>query len=145
MAEIEPFHVMLIIARAKELEAQGRNIVNMVVGEPDFPIAPLVQQAGIRVLQAGHLHYTPALGITPLREAISAWYRTRYGVRGAGVARNRHDRVVGCAAAHDGRAARSGRSGAAGRSGLSVQPSLRARAWMASRSAFQSAPAPLIS
>ncbi|HYL18920.1 MAG TPA: pyridoxal phosphate-dependent aminotransferase [Burkholderiales bacterium] len=80
MAEIEPFHVMLIIARAKELEAQGRSIVNMVVGEPDFPIAPLVQQEGIRVLQAGHLHYTPALGITPLREAISAWYRTRYGV-----------------------------------------------------------------
>jgi aspartate/methionine/tyrosine aminotransferase len=80
MAEIEPFHVMLIIARAKELEAQGRTIVNMVVGEPDFPIAPLVQRESIRVLQAGHLHYTPALGITPLREAISAWYHTRYGV-----------------------------------------------------------------
>jgi aspartate/methionine/tyrosine aminotransferase len=80
MAEIEPFHVMLIIARAKELEAQGRSIVNMVVGEPDFPIAPLVQQESIRVLQGGHLHYTPALGIAALREAISTWYRTRYGV-----------------------------------------------------------------
>jgi aspartate/methionine/tyrosine aminotransferase len=78
MADIEPFHVMQIIARAKELEAQGRKIVNMVVGEPDFPIAPLVRDAGIRVLEAGHLHYTPALGITPLREAISGWYRTRY-------------------------------------------------------------------
>ena len=80
MADIEPFHVMQVIARAKELEAQGRTIVNMVVGEPDFPIAPLVQQAAMRVLEAGHLHYTPALGITPLREAISNWYRERYGV-----------------------------------------------------------------
>lgn len=78
MADIEPFHVMQIIARAKQLEAQGRQIVNMVVGEPDFPIAPLVRDAGIRVLEAGHLHYTPALGITPLREAISGWYRERY-------------------------------------------------------------------
>jgi aspartate/methionine/tyrosine aminotransferase len=80
MADIEPFHVMQIIARAKALEAQGHSIVNMVVGEPDFPIAPLVRDAGLRVLEAGHLHYTPALGITPLREAISRWYRTRYDV-----------------------------------------------------------------
>ncbi len=78
MADIEPFHVMQIIARAKELEAQGRKIVNMVVGEPDFPIAPLVRDAAMRVLEAGHLHYTPALGTTPLREAISGWYRARY-------------------------------------------------------------------
>jgi aspartate/methionine/tyrosine aminotransferase len=81
MADIEPFHVMVIIARAKELEAQGRSIVNMVVGEPDFPIPPLVRDAGMRVLEAGHLHYTPSLGVTPLREAISSWYETRYGVR----------------------------------------------------------------
>jgi aspartate/methionine/tyrosine aminotransferase len=81
MADIEPFHVMQIIARAKALEAQGRSIVNMVVGEPDFPVAPLVRDAALRVLETGHLHYTPALGITPLREAVSAWYRTRYDVQ----------------------------------------------------------------
>ena len=81
MAEIEPFHVMQIIARAKALEAQGRSIVNMVVGEPDFPTAPLVRDAALRVLEAGHVHYTPALGITPLREAISNWYQTRYGLQ----------------------------------------------------------------
>jgi len=40
-----------------------------------------VRDAALRVLEAGHLHYTPALGITPLREAISAWYRTRYDVQ----------------------------------------------------------------
>jgi aspartate/methionine/tyrosine aminotransferase len=81
MADIEPFHVMQIIARAKALEAEGRSVVNMVVGEPDFPIAPLVRDAAMRVLETGHLHYTPALGITPLREAISKWYRTRYDVQ----------------------------------------------------------------
>ena len=81
MADIEPFHVMQIIARAKALEAQGRSIVNMVVGEPDFPVAPLVRDAALRVLETGHLHYTPALGITPLRDAISGWYRTRYDVQ----------------------------------------------------------------
>jgi aspartate/methionine/tyrosine aminotransferase len=81
MADIEPFHVMQIIARAKALEAQGRSIVSMVVGEPDFPIAPLVRDAAIRLLETGHVHYTPALGITPLREAISSWYSRRYGVQ----------------------------------------------------------------
>jgi len=81
MADIEPFHVMQIIARAKALEAQGRSIVSMVVGEPDFPVAPLVRDAAMRLLEAGHVHYTPALGITPLREAISSWYSRRYGVQ----------------------------------------------------------------
>ena len=80
MADIEPFHVMQIIARAKALEAEGRSIVSMVVGEPDFPVAPLVRDAALRVLKGGHVHYTPALGITHLREAISRWYQTRYAV-----------------------------------------------------------------
>ena len=80
MQEIEPFHVMQLIARARALEAQGRTIVNMVVGEPDFPLAPAVQAAAMRVLESGRLSYTPALGIMPLREAIAAWYRTRYGL-----------------------------------------------------------------
>src|SRR6476620_1753421 len=80
MADIEPFHVMQLIARARELEAQGRVIVNMVVGEPDFPLAPAIQAAAMRVLEQGRLSYTPALGITSLREAIARWYRTRYGI-----------------------------------------------------------------
>lgn len=80
MADIEPFHVMQLIARARQLEAQGREIVNMVVGEPDFPLAPAVKEAAMRVLEVGRLSYTPTLGITPLREAIAQWYQTRYGV-----------------------------------------------------------------
>ncbi len=80
MADIEPFHVVVLIARAKELEASGRSIVNMVVGEPDAPVADGIAQAGIRAIQAGHVRYTAGLGMPPLRDAIAGWYRTRYGV-----------------------------------------------------------------
>ena len=64
MADIEPFHVVDLITRAKALEAQGRTIVNMVVGEPDEPVAAPIAEAGIRAIQSGHVHYTPGLGTT---------------------------------------------------------------------------------
>ena len=80
MREIEPFHVMEILARAKALEAQGRDIVHMEIGEPDFPTPRLVCDAGIRALEHGELFYTPALGIPKLREAIAGFYQTRYGI-----------------------------------------------------------------
>jgi aspartate/methionine/tyrosine aminotransferase len=52
----------------------------MVVGEPDAPTPPLIAEAGICAIQAGRVAYTQSLGITELRDAISKWYRTRYGV-----------------------------------------------------------------
>ena len=55
MEGIEPFHVMALISRAKELEAQGRTISNMVVGEPDAPTPALIAEAGIRAIQAGRV------------------------------------------------------------------------------------------
>jgi aspartate/methionine/tyrosine aminotransferase len=79
MRGIEPFHVMEILARAKALEAQGRDIVHLEIGEPDFPTAQPICDAGIRALQQGEIFYTPALGIPALREAIAAFYQTRYG------------------------------------------------------------------
>lgn len=80
IADIEPFHVMALIARARELEQQGRTVANMVVGEPDAPTPPLIAEAGIRAIEAGRVGYTQSLGITPLREAIAGWYRTRYDI-----------------------------------------------------------------
>jgi aspartate/methionine/tyrosine aminotransferase len=80
MREIEPFHVMVLLARAQALEAQGRDIVHLEIGEPDFPTPRPVCEAGIRALEQGELYYTPALGIPQLREAIAASYKTRYGV-----------------------------------------------------------------
>ena len=80
MAEIEPFHVMALLARARELEAQGRSIVHMEIGEPDFPTPEPVLRAGARALEKGDLHYTPTPGLPELRRAIAAYYRSRYGV-----------------------------------------------------------------
>ncbi len=80
LAGVAPFHVMELLARARELEAQGRNIVHMEIGEPDFPTAKPICDAGIRVIETGNLFYTPALGLPALREAIARFYQTRYGV-----------------------------------------------------------------
>ena len=78
--DIAPFHVMELLARARELEAQGRSIVHMEIGEPDFPTPEPVCKAGIAALARGELFYTPALGLPQLREAIAGFYRSRYGV-----------------------------------------------------------------
>jgi len=80
MAEIEPFHVMALLARARELEAQGRSIIHLEIGEPDFATPEPVIRAGMRALERGETHYTATPGLPRLREAISGWYRSRYGV-----------------------------------------------------------------
>jgi aspartate/methionine/tyrosine aminotransferase len=80
MAEIEPFHVMELMARAKALEAQGRNIIHMEVGEPDFPTPQTIIDAAQRFIAGGQVFYTHALGLPQLREAIAGFYATRYGV-----------------------------------------------------------------
>lgn len=74
MTDIQPFHVMDILARARALEALGRDIVHMEIGEPDFPTAAPIVEAGIAALRAGHTNYTPALGLPALRVAIARSY-----------------------------------------------------------------------
>jgi aspartate/methionine/tyrosine aminotransferase len=80
MAGIEPFHVVALVTRAKALEAQGRDIVNLVIGEPDFPTPRPIVEGGIEALRANRIGYTPSLGTPALREALAGWYRERYGV-----------------------------------------------------------------
>ncbi|GAB4359329.1 MAG: pyridoxal phosphate-dependent aminotransferase [Gammaproteobacteria bacterium] len=80
MADIQPFHVMDLLARARQLESEGRSIVHMEIGEPDFVTPRPIVEAGRRALADGRTHYTPALGIDPLREAIAAHYQQQYGV-----------------------------------------------------------------
>ncbi len=80
MAQIAPFHVMELMARARALEAEGRSIVHLEVGEPDFATADPILEAARRFLGGGHVHYTAALGLHQLREAISGFYHTRYGL-----------------------------------------------------------------
>lgn len=80
MADIEPFHVMDLLARARALEAEGRDIVHMEIGEPDFVTPAPIREAAKQALDAGKTHYTPAVGLPALREAISGFYRDEYGV-----------------------------------------------------------------
>lgn len=80
MAEIRPFQVMALLARAKELEAQGQDIVHMEIGEPDFLTPGPVVEAAQQVLAEGDIRYTPATGLPALRQAVADAYAERYGV-----------------------------------------------------------------
>ncbi len=80
MADIEPFHVMDLLARAQALEATGRDIIHMEIGEPDFVTPAPIREAAKQALDAGKTHYTPAVGLPALREVISNFYQTEYGI-----------------------------------------------------------------
>ena len=79
-ARIEPFHVMELVKRAAALQATGRPVIHMSIGEPDFTAPPPVIAAMEQAAREGRTGYTPALGIEPLRRAIADDYRDRYGV-----------------------------------------------------------------
>ena len=72
---IAPFHVMELVKKAAVLEQQGRHIIHMGIGEPDFTAPPSVVAAATRAMTDGRLQYTSSTGIPALREAISAHYR----------------------------------------------------------------------
>lgn len=78
--DIEPFHVMAVLDRARVLQASGADVIHMEIGEPDFGTPEPIMRAAQAALAAGHTHYTPALGLPALREAIAAFYQRRYGV-----------------------------------------------------------------
>jgi aspartate/methionine/tyrosine aminotransferase len=73
-AEIQPFAVMDVLARAHALEAAGRRVIHMEIGEPDFTAAPQVVEAAVSALRAGRTAYTATLGLPALREAIAGFY-----------------------------------------------------------------------
>jgi len=77
---IKSFHVMVLLARAHELEAEGRSIIHMEIGEPDFPTPEPIRAAGARALEQGKIFYTAALGMPALRRAISGFYRAHHGI-----------------------------------------------------------------
>ncbi|UCV14555.1 pyridoxal phosphate-dependent aminotransferase [Quatrionicoccus australiensis] len=80
LAEIEPFHVVELLTRARQFEAEGRDIIHMEVGEPDFPTPAPIAAAAVDAIKSGKTLYTQALGLPELRQAISAFYQERYGV-----------------------------------------------------------------
>lgn len=78
--DIEPFHVMAVLDRARVLQASGRDVIHMEIGEPDFGTPEPIMRAAQAALAAGHTHYTPALGLPVLREAVAGFYQRRYGL-----------------------------------------------------------------
>ena len=68
-----------VLARAKRLEAQGRTVLHLEIGEPDFPTPPHIVEAGSRALWSGATKYAPAAGLAELREAIAQWV-SRHGL-----------------------------------------------------------------
>lgn len=77
---VTPFLAMEVMERAKELEASGREVIYLCLGEPDFKTPEPVVQAVVEAVQAGETSYTHSLGRLDLREEVVAHYRTRYGV-----------------------------------------------------------------
>ncbi len=80
MASIAAFEVMEIQTLARALEARGRDVIHLEIGEPDFPTPRPVVEAAKRALEDSPMFYTPALGLPELREAIAGFYRTRHGL-----------------------------------------------------------------
>jgi aspartate/methionine/tyrosine aminotransferase len=69
-----------VLARATELAAQGRDIINLGIGQPDFRTPDFIVEAAVKALRDGHHGYTPSVGILPLREAVAADLHKRFNV-----------------------------------------------------------------
>jgi aspartate/methionine/tyrosine aminotransferase len=80
MSRIQPFYVMDLLARTRELETAGRSIIHMEIGEPDFATPQPIIAAAQAALAAGRTQYTPARGLPALREAIAGHYQSAYAM-----------------------------------------------------------------
>lgn len=80
VSEMEFSGTMQISGKAKELKAQGINVIDLSVGEPDFPTPQRIKDAAIKAMEDGHTGYTMAAGIIPLREAVGKWIKDFSGV-----------------------------------------------------------------
>jgi aspartate aminotransferase len=80
-AAVQPSATLAAGAKAKQLKAEGVNVFDFSLGEPDFPTPEHICAAAVRAMQAGHTRYTPASGIPELRKAVAKWYDKTYGIR----------------------------------------------------------------
>ncbi|HEV2260731.1 MAG TPA: pyridoxal phosphate-dependent aminotransferase [Candidatus Rubrimentiphilum sp.] len=62
-----------VLARARALEAQGKRVVHMEIGEPDFDTPEHIKEAGIKAIRENHSHYTPSAGILELRDVVATY------------------------------------------------------------------------
>jgi len=78
---VKSFMVMDVMARSGEIERAGEEVVHLEVGEPDFDTPEVIRESAIAAMRSGKTHYTHALGLLELREAICEHYANEYGVR----------------------------------------------------------------
>ncbi|MGB3018087.1 MAG: aminotransferase class I/II-fold pyridoxal phosphate-dependent enzyme, partial [Ignavibacteria bacterium] len=69
-----------VLAKAKKLEAEGKSIIHLEIGEPDFPTPANICEAAIRSIQAGDTHYTPSAGIPEVRTSIANYIKRTRGI-----------------------------------------------------------------
>ena len=81
MADLGTETAFDVLARARAIEAQGRRVLHLEIGEPDFPTPPHVVEAGVRALRDGHTKYGPPPGLPALRDAICERMLEERGVR----------------------------------------------------------------
>ena len=77
---IAPSATMAMAAEARRLKADGVDVLDFALGEPDFPTPENIQEAAVRAMRAGYTHYTPAAGIAELRQAVADHYTRRHGL-----------------------------------------------------------------
>src|SRR5437870_12392868 len=80
-SSIQPSATLAAAAKARQLKAEGIQVFDFSLGEPDFPTPEHICQAAVKAMRDGHTHYTPANGIPELRAAIARWYQKTYGIR----------------------------------------------------------------
>ncbi|WP_068316450.1 pyridoxal phosphate-dependent aminotransferase [Polycladidibacter hongkongensis] len=80
-AEVFPFQAMEVMQAANKMEAQGKRVIHMEIGEPGAPVPEKVREAALQALKVPKFSYTEAMGIAPLKSGICDLYRRRYGVQ----------------------------------------------------------------
>ena len=80
LSRVKPSATIAVTQKARDLKAQGREVVSLSVGEPDFDTPSNILKAGIEALQKGRTHYTSSVGIPELRWAVSSYHKRLYDV-----------------------------------------------------------------
>src|SRR5271165_7285637 len=80
LSRVKPSAIMTVTQKARDLRAQGRNVISPSVGEPDFDTPDNIKEAAIAAIKRGETKYPPVLGIPPLREAIAAKFKRENGL-----------------------------------------------------------------
>ena len=77
---LKPFYAMEILEKAIELEKQGKDIIHLEIGEPDFDTPQIIKNRAKMEIDYGNTNYTHSLGFSDLREAIAQYYKKKYNV-----------------------------------------------------------------